>query len=116
MQDPAMKPLHGLPEGILRGNFQEMFGTLHTAQCQVGNAKPRCAEFQMNAAECLEAYGAKRGRRVCKPFLDDYTECLHSYIQVRPVCVTIGLMLTIAIAVPKSGRNEQRKTQTSDER
>ena len=81
-QDPFMKPLNHHTEGVFRSNFVEMFHHLSSAQCQEGNAKPRCGDFQLNAVECLEAYGAKRGRRLCRPYLEDYVECLYSYKQV----------------------------------
>ncbi|XP_054153564.1 uncharacterized protein LOC128952234 [Oppia nitens] len=77
----ASRPLHGIPEGIFRSNVTDIFGHLMSAQCQIGNAKPRCAEFQMNAFECLEAYGAHRGRKVCLNFLKDFFECTYGLAQ-----------------------------------
>ncbi|CAG2115317.1 unnamed protein product [Medioppia subpectinata] len=79
------KPMHGFPEGPFRSNISEIFGHIHATQCQIGNSKPRCAEFQLNAVECLEAYGAKRGRRVCSRYLDDYQECIRGYKQSQRV-------------------------------
>ncbi len=76
------RPMDGFPEGIFRSNWTDMWGHSHSGQCQIGNAKPRCAEFQLNAIECLEAYGAHRGRAHCQDFLDDYVECLHAFNQV----------------------------------
>jgi len=79
------RPMDGFPEGIFRSNWTEMWGHSHSGQCQIGNAKPRCAEFQLNAIECLEAYGAHRGRAHCQNFLDDYVECLHGFNQLQRV-------------------------------
>lgn len=34
-----------------------------------------CADFELNAMECIEYYGAKQGITACKDWYDDYMEC-----------------------------------------
>lgn len=36
-----------------------------------------CGDIELNAMECLEAYGAVKGQQRCKDFLDDLHECRH---------------------------------------
>lgn len=35
----------------------------------------RCADLEMKAIDCLEAYGLYRGVNKCKDIIDDYKEC-----------------------------------------
>ena len=42
----------------------------------------RCADFEMRAMECLEAYGVQRGRVRCVDYLDDLRECTFKFKQV----------------------------------
>mgnify|MGYP000094206009 CR=1 FL=1 len=41
-----------------------------------------CGDLEQDTLECLEAYGARRGHKLCKEFLDDYTECMFHFMQV----------------------------------
>lgn len=41
-----------------------------------------CGELELDALECLEAYGARRGRKLCTTYIDDYKECMLNFIQV----------------------------------
>lgn len=36
-----------------------------------------CAMFELNYAECLEAYGSIKGKYLCAKFKDDFVECTH---------------------------------------
>merc|ERR1712088_618053 len=36
-----------------------------------------CMDFELNALECIEYYGAKQGLTACKDWYDDYIECVH---------------------------------------
>jgi len=36
-----------------------------------------CMDFEINALECIEYYGAKQGLTACKDWYDDYIECTH---------------------------------------
>lgn len=42
----------------------------------------RCANYEMNLYECMEAYGYYRGDRFCKPYFDDLDECRAARRQV----------------------------------
>ena len=42
----------------------------------------RCSDMEMDGLECMAAYGALRGRKVCKTLVEDYKECVRSLIQV----------------------------------
>lgn len=37
----------------------------------------KCQDFELNAMECIEYYGAKQGLTACKDWYDDYIECVH---------------------------------------
>lgn len=36
----------------------------------------KCAEFEMNMLDCLEAYGVNRGSTQCKDLISDFQECV----------------------------------------
>lgn len=40
-----------------------------------------CGDFEQDSLECLEAYGSRRGKKLCKNFLDDYRECMFNFLQ-----------------------------------
>lgn len=42
----------------------------------------RCADFEMRAMQCLEAYGVQKGRVRCVDYLDDLRECAFQAKQV----------------------------------
>uniref|UniRef100_A0A1A9WKV3 Uncharacterized protein n=1 Tax=Glossina brevipalpis TaxID=37001 RepID=A0A1A9WKV3_9MUSC len=37
----------------------------------------KCGQFEMDMMECLEAYGAERGKIKCKELIDDFGECFN---------------------------------------
>lgn len=41
-----------------------------------------CGDLEMDAIECLEAYGATRGKKICDKYILDYKECFYQFIQV----------------------------------
>ncbi|XP_031632346.1 NADH dehydrogenase [ubiquinone] iron-sulfur protein 5 [Contarinia nasturtii] len=53
-----------------RSPFTDVFGSIINHQ-QYG----KCARFEMNMMECLEAYGVDKGRVKCADLIDDFNEC-----------------------------------------
>lgn len=45
----------------------------------------RCNDFEMRAVECLEAYGATKGKIRCQDYLDDLRECMFEIKQLARV-------------------------------
>lgn len=43
-----------------------------------------CGDIELDALECLEAYGSRRGRVLCDKYIQDFRECMKQYIQVSP--------------------------------
>ena len=41
-----------------------------------------CVELEVNAMECVEYYGIKRGSVICKDYYDDFLECKFGFKQV----------------------------------
>src|SRR6266516_2670572 len=72
----------GWANGVFRSNWSEMIGHAHHNQHQYLGTKSRCADFEMNALECMEAYGYYRGIKTCKDYIDDWNECVSSQKQV----------------------------------
>lgn len=38
--------------------------------------KNACSDFELNHAECMEAYGMIKGSEVCEKFYEDFKECV----------------------------------------
>jgi NADH dehydrogenase (ubiquinone) Fe-S protein 5 len=36
----------------------------------------KCGQFELDAIECLEAYGQDRGKVKCRDLMEDFHECL----------------------------------------
>ena len=53
-----------------RSPFTDLTGSLINHQTY-----GRCEDFEMRMMNCLEAYGAERGRKKCKDLIDDFHEC-----------------------------------------
>lgn len=68
---------------FLRSVWSEFNGFYENSQFRSRGRLPKCADFELNAFECMEAYGYYRGERYCKTYLDDFEECLTSLKQVR---------------------------------
>lgn len=51
-------------------------GSFMTAQTiQTNGRRDACADFEINLAECLEAYGIAEGHVRCHKYSEDLTEC-----------------------------------------
>lgn len=55
---------------VLRSPFTDLTGCLVNHQNH-----DKCGLIEMNMMDCLEAYGAERGKVKCKDLIDDYKEC-----------------------------------------
>lgn len=53
----------------------------------------KCAEFEMNMLDCLEAYGVNRGSTKCKDLIADFQECVSMKKQMMRVTVMPFAML-----------------------
>ncbi len=51
-----------------------------TSKCRSKHRE--CGDLEMDAIECLEAYGATRGKKICDNYIRDYQECFFNHIQV----------------------------------
>lgn len=47
----------------------------------LGKAR-ECGELEMDALECMEAYGVRRGYKLCHSYIEDFRECMKQFIQV----------------------------------
>jgi hypothetical protein len=61
--------------GISRNFFSEYTGHMINNQSRDSGQRNRCADYELDAAECLEAYGLWRGERYCKFLIEDWMEC-----------------------------------------
>lgn len=65
-----------------RGPWSELFNSGESPHIRELGERSKCSDFELNAKECLEAYGAVRGARYCKDFLEDWYECGYQWKQV----------------------------------
>lgn len=49
----------------------------------------KCAQFEMEMVECMEAYGVHQGMKRCKPIMDDFNECVSMNKQIYRIFVSI---------------------------
>lgn len=63
-------------------------GLMYETSCLVNGQHPTgdgrrqaCSNMELNAAECLEAYGAAKGRMYCAKFIEDLIECKNARIR-----------------------------------
>ena len=68
---------------IIRHPANELFGYNFHSQSRTAGHRSCCADMELNAYECLEAYGGTRGAIVCKTLLDDYHECVSGFKSIR---------------------------------
>ena len=59
----------------VKGIAFEMLTGLHMQAPQANGHREACADFELNAVECLEAYGVKMGYDRCWKYFEDYKEC-----------------------------------------
>lgn len=58
----------------IKGFFFDLFPALHLQQFS-RQRRHNCADFELNALECLEAYGLHKGYDVCFKYIEDLNEC-----------------------------------------
>lgn len=51
----------------------------------------KCAQFEMDMTECMEAYGLELGTKRCKDLIDDFHECTTFDKQTFRIFVSINL-------------------------
>merc|ERR1712002_1288455 len=76
------------PSSIMAAHFAPTFRTPLTdltGGIMTHQSFHKCADFEMRAMECLEAYGVGRGRTKCQDYLDDLRECMFSTKQLSRV-------------------------------
>jgi len=56
-----------------------------TSNMMTNQSSKKCADFEMRAMECLEAYGVTKGRDKCVDYLDDLRECMYMNKQLGRV-------------------------------
>lgn len=57
----------------------------------------KCADFELDMMECLEAYGVQRGAKKCDTLIADFQECVGMKKQILrvEVCTTNCLLTQI---------------------
>lgn len=68
-----------------RNPLTDLTGTLLTHQ-----SDRKCAEMEMKAINCLEAYGNVRAKEKCLDLLEDYKEC---FLMKKQVIVLVFSLL-----------------------
>ena len=56
--------------------FTDMFSSWFT------NCNNRCGRFELEALECMEYYGLKKGKIICKDIYEDFMECRWKRLEV----------------------------------
>lgn len=72
---------------FFRSPFTDMTGTVINHQTY-----GKCAEFEMNMMDCLEAYGMNRGQTKCKDLMEDFQECVGMRKQMLRMVVSIFVL------------------------
>ncbi|XP_055305651.1 NADH dehydrogenase [ubiquinone] iron-sulfur protein 5 [Sitodiplosis mosellana] len=73
LQDAKYKPDVYFPNILspfFRSPLTDVFGSIINHQ-QYG----KCARFEMNMMECMEAYGYDKGKVKCADLIEDFNEC-----------------------------------------
>lgn len=71
---------------LLRTPFSDITGNYFTSQ----NGH-RCADFELNALECMEGAGSKHAYMKCKDYIDDWLECQFMAKQVNLLFFSFSL-------------------------
>ena len=74
---------------LVRSLWSEWTGHNTSNQARDSGMRHRCADYELDAIECLEAYGFWRGERYCKLLLEDWHECTHPYKSVSFTCIAL---------------------------
>jgi len=65
----------------VKGIIYEALSGYHF-QTRTGDARrTACADFELNMAECLEAYGVRKGYDLCYKYIEDLHECKSKHLQ-----------------------------------
>lgn len=72
-----MDILSNIPRQVIRGpaDFMNLMGRNEITS-------RRCGDMEMDALECLNAYGLTRGQKVCQTYVNDFKECALAAMQV----------------------------------
>lgn len=73
---------------VLRSPLTDMTGCIHNFQ-----GHPKCAKFEMNMIDCLEAYGMDMGAKKCALIIEDFQECASRSKQFQRFHVKIMKLL-----------------------
>ncbi|CAM1293667.1 Uncharacterised protein g802 [Pycnogonum litorale] len=65
---------------IWRTPFTDMTGNFMTTQ--YGG---RCADIELTAMECIEAYGYHHSKTKCEAYIDDWNECRFLHKQMKRI-------------------------------
>lgn len=94
LQESKFKPDVYFPNILspyFRSPFTDVFGSIINHQ-QYG----KCATFEMNMMECMEAYGYDKGKVKCADLIDDFNECHSMTKQVlRHLVCTIFVIVIV---------------------
>lgn len=81
----------------VKGITYEMGSVLTSQYIIPGGRRDYCGDMELNAAECLEAYGVWKGQEKCAKYLEDLTECkLNTIQQARSIVMNLERAKKIA--------------------
>lgn len=60
----------------------EAFSFTHNQGYLAHGHRQPCSDLEMNAVECLEAYGTHKGVQKCWKYMEDFNECKQSSIRL----------------------------------
>lgn len=64
-----------------KGIAYEVTSQIHGQQPLSNGRRQPCMDMELNAAECIEAYGINKGMDLCFKFLEDLSECRHGRLR-----------------------------------
>lgn len=64
-----------------RSSFPDFLGVNDMTMAVSSTTTNGCTPLELNAFECLEYYGLKRGTVICRDYYDDWMECNHQHKQ-----------------------------------
>ncbi|KAI1290283.1 hypothetical protein HDE_08379 [Halotydeus destructor] len=70
---------------FIRSSFTEATGQYTQSQYRYKGNVSKCADLELNAWECMEAYGHYRGERYCHDYMEDLEECFSSRKQRKRI-------------------------------
>lgn len=66
----------------LKGLMYEATAMSHGQGPQSDARRMPCSDIELNAMECLEAYGTIKGHERCSKYFEDLTECKHARLRL----------------------------------